>query len=586
MPVSLLAFLLVFFSVPCGLAFSRDGCQKKVLSLLGNQSLSPNSPFFFRDSFQSPPYNGAENLTLNLAGCDALCGPQQTWYTDIGPRLTVWLIPVLLLFANVEPSPVDKYNFQAILHLLGDPIDSIWSLLHKLDAWDRCSALAARCADICPSCQRVLASVFAAHEEVQGVRIKSERHFEALLAQRSRTIHFNEWRRAAVRLADSRTASFGRTVFAFLLYVFQLVCAFIPEVGGGPSSPPGGRIATSVLLSWLVPVILILNAVGNLSSRRAVFDILADLAANTGEDTFHIVAERSDFLPTFPFIAQTSSTEYFRALSWSGAIYTYRPWKLRYATFTPHRRRYTLLLATLSAAPFLIGSVGGVLILWYQLPVGLNCRHVWLVGVSVLWIVSAFITSVTYNSRFATGKYHWRLTLIKDACVAIPSLAIMILSGIGLFNFCWCWSGPFQYRGFGRVPLLETVYWQNDRSVYPIIVGGTLALQLTVVVAVAILWRRGFQLLRWSEKERRRQWTNVMSCCSQRGGSQSQSEFEREWMCGCDCNDGSGNDNDNGDNQDWKRRRQFRQDSSPFSSSSSSSANQFLLKNSRVGTGH
>lgn len=185
MPVPSLAFLLFFVAVPFGLAFSRVGCQEKVLSLLGNQSISPDSPFFFRDSFQSPPYNGADNLTLNLPGCIALCGPQQTWYTDIGPRLTIWLIPILLLLVNVEPSPVDKYNFQAILHLLGDPIDSIWSLLHKLDAWDRCSALAARCDDICPSCQRVIASLFAGHEEVQGLRIKSERCLEALLEQRS-----------------------------------------------------------------------------------------------------------------------------------------------------------------------------------------------------------------------------------------------------------------------------------------------------------------------------------------------------------------------------------------------------------------
>lgn len=130
-----------------------------------------------------------------------------------------------------------------------------------------------------------------------------------------------------------------------------------------------------MLLSWLVPVILIINAIGNLSSRRAVVDILADLAANTKEDTFHIIAEPSDFLPTFPFIIRASSSEYFRALSWSGAIYTYRPWKLRYATSTRHCRRYTLLLATVAAAPFPIGSVGGVLILWYQLPIGLNCRH-------------------------------------------------------------------------------------------------------------------------------------------------------------------------------------------------------------------
>lgn len=536
LPVPFRRLLLFIVTVPLGSAFDRDGCRNKVQSMLSNQSLSPTSDFFFRDSFQSPPYNGPENITLNLVGCNALCGPEQTWYFDIGPRLTVWLIPILVLLANVEPSPVDKYNFLAILHLLGDPIDSIWSLLHKLDAWDRCSALAARRDNICLSCRRVIASIFAGHEEVQGPRIQSEDYFEALLERRSRATHFNEWRRAAVRLADGRTASFGRTVFAFLLYVFQLVCAFVPEVGGGSTSPPGGRIATSVLLSWLVPVILIINVVGNLTSRRVVYDILADLNANTGEDRFQIVEERSEFLPSFPFIAQECSTEYFRALSWSGAIYTYRAWKLRYYITSAHhhRHRHTLLLVTLAAAPVVIGFVGGVLILWYQPSYGLNCRHAWLVGVTVLWIISAFITSMTYNSGFATGKYHWHFTLIKDACVAAPSLAIMILSTIGLFNFCWCWAGPFRYSGVGRVPLLETVYLQNAKSVYPIIVGGALVLQLTFVLVVAVRWHGGLQLFRWREKTRRAEWNRVMSrefyeCeCNRDGGGGGDDQAERQ----------------------------------------------------------
>lgn len=78
MPVPSLAFLLFFVAVPFGLAFDRDGCHEKMLRQLGNQSLSSTSSFFFNDSSQSPPYNGADNLTLNLAGCNALCGPQQT----------------------------------------------------------------------------------------------------------------------------------------------------------------------------------------------------------------------------------------------------------------------------------------------------------------------------------------------------------------------------------------------------------------------------------------------------------------------------------------------------------------------------
>lgn len=114
-------------------------------------------------------------MTLTLDGCKKLYVPEQTWYIDIGPRLSIWPIPILLLLANVELSPLNKRNFLSVLHLLGDPIDAIWSLLHKLDAWDRGSAFAARYNDLCLSCQSVIASVLAEHEKVHGPRIKSER---------------------------------------------------------------------------------------------------------------------------------------------------------------------------------------------------------------------------------------------------------------------------------------------------------------------------------------------------------------------------------------------------------------------------
>ena len=61
------------------------------------------------------------------------------------------------------------------------------------------------------------------------------------------------------------------------------------------------------------------------------------------------------------------------------------------------------------------------------------------------------------------------------------------------------------------MPLSVTLYWQNNKPVYPIIVGGTLLLQLTMVVAVAVLWRREFWLLRWSEKTRRAEWDRAMN---------------------------------------------------------------------------
>ena len=349
---------------------------------------------------------------------------------------------------------------------------------------------------------------------MQGPRIASEDDFKTLLPKDPKSLagNFLEWRRAAVRLADARTDELSRTALAFLLYVFQLVTAFVPAIGGVPSSPPGGRIATSVLLSWLVPAIFLSNAVGNLASCRTACDVMTDLTVKTsgGVKLDVLQQQSSEFLPTVPLLARMSETDYDHALGWSGAIYTYRPWKLRCLhSSQKHCCQRTVLIGLLATAPVLLGFVGGVLILWYQLPTGLNCRHLWLFGVTILWLMSALITSITHNRLFATGVYHWHLTLIKDAVIAVLSLLVMFLSGVGLFNFCWCWSGPFQYSGTGRVPLTVTVYLENDKFLYPMIVGVTLFLEIFVFVVAAVVWRRGFSLLRWSGESRRDEWSRV-----------------------------------------------------------------------------
>ena len=508
----------VLISLPLASAFNREACLQTVQAALSNQSLSPTSPYFYRDTPSSPPYNGPTTTTVTRLGCGVFCGLQQTWYPDTAPRLTVWLFPVLLLLANVELSPLDKRHFFALVHWLGDPIDSIWSLLHKLDAWDRCYALTEKeCPDRCSRCKRLVATVLAGIEEVLGFRNESEDELETLLPKncdilREKIVH---WRRAAVRLADARTDELSRTALAFLLYVFQLVTAFVPAIGGVPSSPPGGRIATSVLLSWLVPAIFLSNAVGNLASCRTACDVVTDFAAKTGGGGMIDVLQQqqqSEFFPTIPLLAKRSETDYFHALGWSGAIYTYRPWKLRCLDSSrKHHRRRELLIGLLAAAPVLLGFLGGFLILWYQLPTGLNCRHLWLVGVTMMWLMSTLITCITHDGFFATGVYHWRLTLIKDAVVAALSLLVMFLSGAGLFNFCWCWSGPFQYLGTGRVPLTVTLYLENDKSFYPMIVGVTLLLEILVSAVAVVVWRRGFLLLRWSDESRREEWKRVRS---------------------------------------------------------------------------
>jgi hypothetical protein len=504
--------------------FNRDECYQRTVSMLGNQTLTLNNPIFFHNEWPMT----LNNLTLTRPGCEQMCG-HQTWYWDVGPRLSTWLIPVLLLVSNVDLSPLDKRRFAAIIHLLGDPIDSFWSLLHKIDAWNQCYIFAKKYAAL-PRLERkrrIIATIFAAYEEIGGPEITSEEYFTEI-AERSGVnveVKFAEWTRTAVELADSRTDEFLRTWLAIFLYIYQIIASFVPEIGGGNTSPPGGRIGTAMFISWLIPAVLLSNAIGSFTSRRSCYSIMNRFAERTGNPFPLLLRRRSSFFRR-NYSSDTAS-DHFEALPWSGGIYTFRPWKIRFMTDKRDSTKTSLLLF-LSILPLGIGMTGGFIIVWYTLPNGFNCRHFWMIGIFLAWLISAFTTTLSYSPSFITGKYHWRFVLFKDAIIAIPSILIIFLSSSGLFNSCFCWSGWFSYGNKGaRVSLVtDSFYETEDRTLYPAVVAITIFLQIGVAVGVWLGWRRGLKLARWGESVRHKEAECVRNYDIKCGGQGTSEESE------------------------------------------------------------
>jgi hypothetical protein len=487
--------------------FNRKTCYRRTFDYLNNGTLDRDSEVFFRDD-SGRVISEDEDITLTLPGCWALCGAGRGWFWDIGPRLTTWLIPILLLISNVELSPLDKRRFFAIIHLIGDPIDSIWSLVHKIDAWDQCYTLAAQYASSASSAsssdrdQRVIATVFAGIEETRGPDVTSD-YFRTVvnMSGLNEDAKYHQWSLAAVELADSRTYEILRATLAIILFFYQVIASFIEEVGGDQTSPPGGRIGTAMFISWLVPLVLLSNLIGGFTSRRSASNVLIRFAEHTG-------------LPLdFPVRKSTRlgrrkalETDYFQSLSWSGAIYTFRTWKTGYLSGKPDRWR-TALLFCISIAPICIGMTGSFIILWQTLPVGLACRHVWVISVFLSYFVSSFITWVSNSDSFATGVYHWHFVLYKDGLIGITSLLMIFLSSSGLFNSCFCLSGSFYYRGRSHVSLnSDPFYERKNKTIYPAVVAICLFLQLAVFALIAGIWWNGLQVMRWSEKARADDW--------------------------------------------------------------------------------
>ena len=482
--------------------FNRKSCYIRTLGYLHDGTLARNSELFFRDG-SGRVLSDDEDITLTLSGCRMLCG-HHDWYLDIGPRLTTWLLPILLLISNVDLSPLDKRRFFAIIHLIGDPIDSIWSLVHKIDAWNQCYTIAKQYATTPGRRRKVIATVFAGFEEIKGPDMMSGYlHIVVDEAGLNHDAKYRHWELAAVELADSRSDEFLRTTLAVILYFYNVIASFVEAVGGSQSSPPGGRIGAAMFISWLVPVVLLSNSIGGFTSRRSASNILIRFAEHAG------------LLLDFPLRESigrgrpTLKTEYFQSLGWSGAIYTFRTWKTGYLSGKAGWWK-TPGIFCISTAPICIGMTASFVIIWYTLPVGLGCRHFWVVGVFTLYFVIVFLTWISYSKRFATGLYHWHLVLWKDALIGVTSLLMIFLSSSGLFNSCTCSSGYFYHGARAHVPLnADPFYQRKDKTIYPAVVAISLVLQLVVFGLIAWIWWNGLQLMRWSEKARAESWKNA-----------------------------------------------------------------------------
>ena len=76
-----------------------------------------------------------QHAALNQAACAAIAGSDWSRYSavDIWTRFTTWRLPLLQLVAAFPCPPLGPgIYFFVIIHLLGDPIDTIKNLLLKL----------------------------------------------------------------------------------------------------------------------------------------------------------------------------------------------------------------------------------------------------------------------------------------------------------------------------------------------------------------------------------------------------------------------------------------------------------------------
>jgi hypothetical protein len=299
--------------------------------------------------------------------------------------------------------------------------------------------------------------------------------------------------------------------------------AFVPQVGGvnDPSNnPSGGKIGPAMLLSWLVSIVLLSNAVGDLGSpddlKEKVKAISTDLKSDVGEGSDsranieeegtesrdrngrqsvrEITEENSESKSTlklFGWHLGPATAPEGRTI-WSGGMYCYQPSK---------EFRKSGWELPISILPVLVAFFTAFDVLEAG-PTRYSCRSIFVLCAFFGWIISAILTYVLYHksvqSHLASGKYLWYIILIKDLLVAGPILGLIVATSCGYWNTCYCWGGGPTSRNIADIQIQlnsTNVFNFNDDKFYPAVVGTGLGLQVIVFLIMLDFGWVGFRTM-------------------------------------------------------------------------------------------
>jgi hypothetical protein len=471
-------------------SFNHEDCAATLTSGLQNGTIPWNSSIFISSDFPN-----FANPSLSIDWCQAICGSKTGWYSDSVPRLFGWFLPVFLLVSNMQFAPIGWSRFLVIFHLFGDPIDSTWSLLDKVDSW-RFHATAARkrvpqpsnsvreSIAVISSVRKSIAVINCAMEELPHRAVTDEETQETNPTRHPTNLYEGVddglLLQTASALMRNRRNDILRTVLAIVIYIFQTLTFFVKSLGS-PSSGSAGKIGPAMLLSWLVSVSLLSNAVGDLGPPRSNQIIIADFKTQIGP-------------PPGQSSSGESRTSHEEPAAWSGVVFCYNPNKCLASR--------GWVLASISALPVAI-AFGTSLAVLETGPTYFSCRNLFVICSFGLWIFSAASTYGLSRVRCVSEKWRWSLILIKDVLVGGLILSLIIATTCGYWNTCSCWAGELLYGAGAPVYLNATQAFNlNDDVKYPAMVATGLSLQGCVFGAMVWVGLPGYTALWWSEREK------------------------------------------------------------------------------------
>ncbi|PUU78939.1 hypothetical protein B9Z19DRAFT_925873, partial [Tuber borchii] len=344
-------------------------------------------------------------------------------HTDIIRRVTLWLVPIFMLVGNFQFPPLGSLNsFFIAIHLFGDPIHTVYSLLVKLEI-----------------SRRIHGHWLNSPPPIRGGELYSDQNERKRALRDIATVNvlFDEWnysavdmypqmrwlfdrlegerranfiaacREAAHRLSDSRVNDSLRTWLAVGGYIVGVVSAFLKTLESGASNRTAHTIAFALLYSWLIPAVVISASVGGFASTRAGRRVIREIKDELRDDwaiadpanlTYPSIVRLplSDGLILKDFTTLEKSFSFFGSYSFRHNTSLKFPSPSALETKRTHSwNRPNWFLLLLSCIPVIIATFTAVLLSWMHPPNGLGCRSMTQILFCITWFLSALFTKLT-----------------------------------------------------------------------------------------------------------------------------------------------------------------------------------------------
>jgi hypothetical protein len=487
-------------------------------------------------------YQDPRQLVLTLPGCEHVCGDGwQLWpILDVLDHFSLWVFPAVILISHFlfPPLPWKNYAF-VIFHAIGDPIDSLWSMLARQDAQRRLYRAARNIPNLIgPNDHKYIAAIWSAYEEV-GWQDASSDLYRSLVSRNWRAPNREEMYHimlASHELSSNRLESQLTTWIAILTLVSALITAYIRTVEQNTriDNQTAHTIAVVALLFIFVPLVKISGNIGSFkSTSTAVAAIeklrrsLQDYISESETDTAGPQSELPPFLPLdlFPpldlqpdarwdFSSQRKESEdhemgelhsdsgttqrnveiWPKLAMWTGMNSSWRPCKkVRVTAQASGRSRHLPLMYAFILV--LLGSSLPAIFLSAtnradRQIVGFGCRSATWTLVSVLWLGS-FGIDYFLRWRFCKAKDLWVSTIFKDSLFALLVVSLVLIVQIGLYNSCWCRSNYISLGINANVNLnpFSDSEWKRSKFQWSVIPAA--GLTIICLVLWVVEWRSG-----------------------------------------------------------------------------------------------